>query len=131
VVRQYEPGNLSPLGIALKYGAMNADGTTENDQVAPTPDLIQVPHWCYNVVPGGPMLKKLVRHGNSLALIIDKPVLDLLRITEETPLEISTFDGKSLQITPTQEAPTNRPSLKKALDRTNNKFGKTLRNLAK
>ncbi len=77
------------------------------------------------------MVKKLVRHGNSLALVIDKPVLDLLRITEETPLEIETLDGRSLQITPTQAVPGSRSAVKTALDRTNKKFGKTLRNLAK
>ena len=44
------------------------------------------------------MVKTLVKHGNSWALIIDKPVLELLNITPDTPLEISTKDGKSLQI---------------------------------
>lgn len=44
------------------------------------------------------MIKTLVKHGNSWALIIDKPVLELLNITPDTPLEISTKDGKSLQI---------------------------------
>ena len=44
------------------------------------------------------MIKTLVKHGNSWALIIDKPVLELLNITPDTPLEISTRDGKSLQI---------------------------------
>ena len=38
------------------------------------------------------MVKRLTPHGNSAALIIDKPVLDLLHITMETPLEIVT-DG--------------------------------------
>jgi antitoxin component of MazEF toxin-antitoxin module len=44
------------------------------------------------------MVKTLVKHGNSWALIIDKPILELLNITPDTPLEISTRDGKSLQI---------------------------------
>lgn len=77
------------------------------------------------------MVKKLIKHGNSLALVIDKPVLDLLKITEETPLEIETLDGKSLQIKPIKVAPNSRPAVKDALERTNKKFGKTLRNLAK
>lgn len=34
--------------------------------------------------------KKLVTHGNSAALIIDKPILELLKVDMETPLEIST-----------------------------------------
>ena len=40
------------------------------------------------------MTKKLIRHGNSAALILDKPILDLLNVTMDTPLEISTDDAK-------------------------------------
>ena len=43
------------------------------------------------------MIKKLSKHGNSLALVIDRPILDLLGIDEDTPLEVST-DGQSLVI---------------------------------
>lgn len=39
------------------------------------------------------MSKKLTRHGNSLALIIDKPLLRLLNISEKTNLEILIEDG--------------------------------------
>ncbi|MCD6392136.1 MAG: AbrB/MazE/SpoVT family DNA-binding domain-containing protein [Planctomycetes bacterium] len=49
------------------------------------------------------MVKKLTKHGNSYALIIDKPVMELLNITPESPLEIST-DGKSLIIRPAATA---------------------------
>jgi len=45
------------------------------------------------------MVKKLTRHGNSFALVIDRPILDLLRIDIDTPLDIST-DGKKLTVTP-------------------------------
>lgn len=45
------------------------------------------------------MTKTLVKHGNSYALIIDKPILDLLNIKEDTPLTVST-DGKSIVIGP-------------------------------
>lgn len=45
------------------------------------------------------MVKNLVKHGNSYALVIDKPILELLGITPDTPLDISTTDGKSLTIT--------------------------------
>ena len=41
------------------------------------------------------MVKRLTQHGNSAALIIDKPVLDLLNITMDTPLEIAT-DGSEI-----------------------------------
>lgn len=46
------------------------------------------------------MVKTLVKHGNSYALIIDKPILELLHISPDTPLEISTQDGKSLVVRP-------------------------------
>jgi len=39
------------------------------------------------------MVKRLTKHGNSMALVIDRPILELLNIDSETPLEIST-DGK-------------------------------------
>ena len=45
------------------------------------------------------MVKKLTKHGNSLALVIDRPILDLLNIDPETPLDVST-DGKRLIMTP-------------------------------
>lgn len=45
------------------------------------------------------MIKKLSKHGNSLALVIDRPILDLLKIDTDTSLDIST-DGKRLFIAP-------------------------------
>lgn len=45
-------------------------------------------------------MKKLTRHGNSWALVIDKPVLDLLKIDPaETPMELTT-DGDALIVSP-------------------------------
>jgi antitoxin component of MazEF toxin-antitoxin module len=45
------------------------------------------------------MVKSLKQIGNSYGVIIAKPILELLNITPETPLEIST-DGRSLNIRP-------------------------------
>ena len=45
------------------------------------------------------MIKKLSAVGNSLGLIIDRPILELLDIDKDTPLEIRT-DGRSLIIRP-------------------------------
>jgi len=45
------------------------------------------------------MTKKLARHGNSRALVIEKPILELLGIDDATELEMYT-DGKSLIFTP-------------------------------
>ena len=47
------------------------------------------------------MIKKLSAVGNSLGLIIERPILDLLDITKDTPLEIKT-DGKILIIQPSK-----------------------------
>jgi len=44
-------------------------------------------HW-YNIgYTEHTMVKKLTKHGNSLALVIDRPVLDILKIDAETPTE--------------------------------------------
>jgi len=45
------------------------------------------------------MIKTLTPIGNSLGLIIDRPILNLLNIDRDTELEIST-DGKTLTIRP-------------------------------
>ncbi|HHT9113472.1 MAG TPA: AbrB/MazE/SpoVT family DNA-binding domain-containing protein [Candidatus Wunengus sp. YC63] len=74
------------------------------------------------------MIKKLVSHGNSAALIIDKPILDLLKADMETPFEIST-DGKNLIISPVENA-VREVKFKKALDKVNKLHGKTLKKLS-
>ncbi|HVH47859.1 MAG TPA: hypothetical protein VM925_36240 [Labilithrix sp.] len=45
------------------------------------------------------MIKKLSAVGNSLGLIIERPILELLDITKDTPLEVKT-DGEALIIRP-------------------------------
>ena len=74
------------------------------------------------------MLKKLTRHGNSLALVIDKGVLELLNIDEQTPLEIST-DGKLLLISPVRDEK-RRLQFQEALVSANAKYGRALKRLA-
>lgn len=49
------------------------------------------------------MEKKLTRTGNSLALVLDKPLLEATGIDAETPLEIST-DGDVIVISPVRSA---------------------------
>ena len=46
------------------------------------------------------LIKKLTKYGNCWALVIDRPVLNLLGIDVDTQLEITTPDGKKLEITP-------------------------------
>jgi antitoxin component of MazEF toxin-antitoxin module len=74
------------------------------------------------------MLKKLTRHGNSLALVIDKGVLDILDIDDQTPLDIST-DGTLLIISPVRDEKRQR-QFHEALKKTNDKYGRTLKRLA-
>ncbi len=74
------------------------------------------------------MIKKLTKHGNSMALVIDRPILEILKISETTPLELST-DGESLHIVPVKDKERVK-SFKAALKRANKKYGKTLKRLA-
>ena len=53
------------------------------------------------------MQKKLSAVGNSLGLVIDKPVLELLRIDKDTLLDVST-DGDALIIRPLRDAHSER-----------------------
>src|SRR5260370_1072613 len=48
------------------------------------------------------MLKKLTKTGNSLALVLDKPLLDRAQIDADTPLEVST-DADVIVITPVRD----------------------------
>ncbi len=49
------------------------------------------------------MRKKLTRTGNSLALVLDRDLLDATGIRASTPLEIST-DGEVIVISPVRPA---------------------------
>jgi antitoxin MazE len=53
------------------------------------------------------VIKKLSPVGNSLGLIIEKPILDLLNINKDTPLEIRT-DGEALIIRPAHKLDSGR-----------------------
>ena len=74
------------------------------------------------------MVKSLKQIGNSYGVIIEKPILELLHITPETPLEIST-DGRSLNIRPLRQR--SKPTLKESLAAVNRGHGATLKKLAK
>lgn len=75
------------------------------------------------------MIKKLSAVGNSLGLIIDRPILDLLDITKDTPLEVRT-DGDALIIRPVRTAPLMDRALA-AADRLMDAHEETHRKLAK
>ena len=46
------------------------------------------------------MIKTLKKHGNSHALVIDKPTMDMMGIDENTPLSV-TLSGTTLTVAPT------------------------------
>ncbi len=74
------------------------------------------------------MIKKLVSHGNSAALIIDKPILDILNVDMTTLLEIAT-DGKNLIISPVESEKRGK-RFKSALEKVNKAHHRTLKKLA-
>ena len=53
------------------------------------------------------MIKKLTRTGNSVALVLDKPLLDQLGLDENAEVELST-NGQVLVITPKRSAARER-----------------------
>jgi len=81
------------------------------------------------------MIKKLTRHGNSNAVIIDKALLEVLNITIETELKVST-NGESIILTPVRESfAANKISKNKviedAVEEVMKKYAPALKKLAK
>ena len=76
------------------------------------------------------MIKKLVRHGNSRALIIDKPILEIIGADENSEFNLST-DGVSLTITPVKSAQEERHlAFEYAAEEAIRRYGETFRRLA-
>ena len=74
------------------------------------------------------MVKTLSKHGNSLALIIDRAILELLKIEQDTPLEIST-DGERLVVKPIRDE-SRRNRVRHAAKQVMDTHEETLRKLA-
>jgi len=74
------------------------------------------------------MIKYLKKHGNSLAIVIEKPILELLGANAETPFEITT-DGQILILSPKKDTE-EQESFKNALETVNARYPKALRKLA-
>ena len=75
------------------------------------------------------MVKRLQAVGNSSGIIIDKPILELLHITPDTELEVST-DGERLIITPARVA-TRKARLAQAQVRAVTNHRQSFRKLAR
>ncbi len=69
------------------------------------------------------MKEKLIKIGNSFGITLEKPILQLLKITPKTELDMIT-DGQRLIIEPVHK-------FKEALQKTSQKFSETFKKLAK
>ena len=74
------------------------------------------------------MIKSLVKHGNSSAIVIEKPILSLLGATPDTAFEMIT-DGKSLILTPIQDTARHN-KIRKSVKKMGKRFNKTFERLA-
>ncbi len=74
------------------------------------------------------MIKTLTKHGNSLALVIEKPVLELIGADADTPFDIST-DGQVLILSPVKNTD-RRKDFTVALEKVNKKYPRALKKLA-
>jgi hypothetical protein len=73
------------------------------------------------------MVKKLIQHENGVALVIDKPIMEMLEITNDTIFELST-DGKNLILSPQMEHGQEMNVLN-SLEKINRKYGSVLKKL--
>lgn len=74
------------------------------------------------------MVKSLTKHGNSYALVIDKPILDLLQATPRTRFEIVT-DGRCLVLSPVRNDKAEK-KFSAALNMVHKRFGRAMKRLA-
>ena len=75
------------------------------------------------------MPKKLTKTGNSLALILDRPVLESTGIDESTPLEIST-DGDVIVVSRVRSRK-RRNEIERAQQAINARYGGVFERLSK
>ena len=74
------------------------------------------------------MKKRLTRTGNSLALVLDKPLLEQLGIDEDTNLELST-NGDVLVVTPVRDKGREK-KLRETLEEMDRKYSGVFKRLA-
>jgi antitoxin component of MazEF toxin-antitoxin module len=74
------------------------------------------------------MIKTLTKHGNSWALVIDRPLMEILRVTPETEFEIMT-DGQCLVLSPVR-SDQDEKKFQAALDSVHKRFGRAMKRLA-
>ena len=74
------------------------------------------------------MIKKLQKHGNSMALLIEKPMMEALGIREDTPLQIN-ITGQSLVVTPA-DVGLEKDRVMKSVAKMRRRYSSTLKRLA-
>jgi antitoxin component of MazEF toxin-antitoxin module len=75
------------------------------------------------------MLKRLVKHGNSHAIVVNKATLEAAGIQENALFQISVNPSGGLVIQSVEE--NNTAKVKKNFDRLNKQYKTLMRNLAK
>ena len=74
------------------------------------------------------MIKKLTRTGNSIALVLDKPLLEELGLDENSEVEVST-NGQILIMTPKRSSSRER-KFRRSADRIHRKYAGLFRRLS-
>jgi len=75
------------------------------------------------------MVKNFTQHGNSWAVVIDRPILDLINVNpEKMAVQIST-DGENLILSPVRDT-ARRKKFEAAVDKANKKYGRMFKRLA-
>ena len=74
------------------------------------------------------MIKKLTRTGNSIAVVLDKPLLEQLGLDENAEVEVST-NGQIIVITPKRNSARDR-KFRKAVDKVNRKYAGLFKRLS-
>jgi antitoxin component of MazEF toxin-antitoxin module len=74
------------------------------------------------------MRKKLTKTGNSLALVLDRPLLERANIDADTPLDVTT-DGHVIVVAPVRDK-RRAAKLKKLMEEADRRYGRTFKRLA-
>jgi antitoxin MazE len=74
------------------------------------------------------MIKKLTRTGNSIAVVLDKPLLEELGLDEDAEVEVST-NGQIIVITPKRSAVRDR-KFRNAVEKINRKYAGLFKRLS-
>ena len=74
------------------------------------------------------MIKKLTRTGNSVAIVLDKPLMEELGLDESSEVEMST-NGQVLVITPKRDSARER-KFRKSAEKINRKYAGLFKRLS-